>query len=151
MIFREALIADVPQIQVVRHSVKENILSNPALVTDEDCIEFLTVRGKGWVCEADNTIVGFAIADLKEYNIWALFLHPDFEGKGIGKELHRLMMDWYFSQTNHTAWLGTAPDTRAQEFYRQQGWKNAGTVNKGEIKFEMSKEDWENRKINEQP
>lgn len=150
MIFREALIADVPQIQVVRHSVKENRLSNPALVTDEDCIEFLTVRGKGWVCEADNTIVGFAIADLKEYNIWALFLHPDFEGKGIGKELHLLMMDWYFSQTNHTAWLGTAPDTRAQEFYRQQGWKNAGTVNKGEIKFEMSKEDWENRKINEQ-
>ena len=146
MIFREALTADVPQIQVVRHSVKENILSNPALVTDEDCIEFLTVRGKGWVCEADNTIAGFAIADLKEYNIWALFLHPDFEGKGIGKELHRLMMDWYFSQTNHTAWLGTAPDTRAQEFYRQQGWKNAGTVNKGEIKFEMSKEDWENRK-----
>ena len=146
MIFREALTADVPQIQVVRHSVKENILSNPALVTDEDCIEFLTVRGKGWVCEADNTIAGFAIADLKEYNIWALFLHPDFEGKGIGKELHRLMMDWYFSQTNHTAWLGTAPDTRAQEFYMQQGWKNAGTVNKGEIKFEMSKEDWENRK-----
>ena len=146
MIFREALIADIPQIQVVRHSVKENILSNPALVTDEDCIEFLTVRGKGWVCEADNTIAGFAIADLKEYNIWALFLHPDFEGKGIGKELHRLMMDWYFSQTNHTAWLGTAPDTRAQEFYMQQGWKNAGTVNKGEIKFEMSKEDWENRK-----
>jgi hypothetical protein len=39
------------------------------LVTDEDCIEFITVRGKGWVCEIDNTIVGFAIVDLKESNI----------------------------------------------------------------------------------
>ena len=142
MIFREALIADIPQIQVVRHSVKENMLSDPALVTDEDCVEFLTVRGKGWVCEVDNTIAGFAIADLKEHNIWALFLHPDFEGKGIGKELHRMMMDWYFSQTDNTVWLGTAPGTRAEEFYKQQGWKNVGTVNKGEVKFEMGKEDW---------
>lgn len=149
MIFRDALIADIPQIQVVRHSVKENMLSNPALVTDEDCVEFMTVRGKGWVCEIENTIVGFAIADLQEHNIWALFLHPDFEGKGIGKELHRLMIDWYFTQTDHTVWLGTEPDTRAEKFYRQQGWKNVGKVNKGEIKFEMSKEDWEKGKINE--
>ena len=142
MIFREALIADIPQIQVVRHSVKENMLSDPALVTDEDCVEFLTVRGKGWICEIENTIVGFAIADLKEHNIWALFIHPDFEGKGIGKRLHRMMMDWYFSQTDNTVWLGTAPGTRAEEFYKQQGWKNVGTVNNGEVKFEMSKEDW---------
>lgn len=150
MIFREALLSDISQIQIVRHSVKENILSNPALVTDEDCVEFLTVRGKGWVCEVDNIIVGFAIADLKEYNIWALFLHPDFEGKGIGKELHRLMMNWYFTQSDHTVWLGTAPNTRAEEFYRQQGWKIMGTVNKGEVKFEMSKLDWEKGKKNEQ-
>jgi len=53
-------------------------LSNPELVTDQDCKEFITVRGKGWVCEIDNKIVGFAIADLKENNIWALFLDPKF-------------------------------------------------------------------------
>ena len=57
--FREACIEDIPQIQIVRHSVKENVLSDPALVTDEDCKEFLTIRGKGWVCEIDGTIVGF--------------------------------------------------------------------------------------------
>jgi len=36
MIFREATIADIPQMQVVRNAVKENILSNPGLVTDKD-------------------------------------------------------------------------------------------------------------------
>jgi len=50
MIFREAIVSDIPQIQVVRHAVKENVLSNPALVTDHDCKEFITERGKGWVC-----------------------------------------------------------------------------------------------------
>ncbi len=146
MIFREALLADIPQIQIVRHAVKENILSNPLLVTDEDCANFIAVRGKGWVCEIENTIVGFAIADLQEHNIWALFIHPDYEAKGIGKTLHGLMMDWYFSKTDITVWLGTAPGTRAQQFYLQQGWTNVGTVNKGEVKFEMKKADWEGRK-----
>ena len=86
MIFREAKLKDIRQIQIVRNSVKENTLSNPDLVTDKDREEFLFERGKGWVCEMENQIVGFAIADLKENNIWALFLHPDFEGKGIGKK-----------------------------------------------------------------
>lgn len=147
MIFREAQIADIPQIQIVRHAVKENILSNPALVTDDDCKEFITVRGKGWVCEIENTIAGFAIADLKENNIWALFIHPNYEAKGIGKQLHSMMMDWYFSQTQHTVWLGTAPNTRAATFYKMNGWKETGVVNKGEIKFEMSYEDW--KKMND--
>ena len=97
MIFREAQISDIPQIQVVRNSVKENMLSDPALITDKDCEEFLTKRGKGWVCEIENSIVGFAIADLQDDNIWALFLHPDHEGKGIGKALHDTMLNWYFS------------------------------------------------------
>jgi len=65
MIIREAKIEDIKQIQIVRNSVTENTLSNPNLVTDEDCKEFITVRGKGWVCEIDKEIVGFAIADLK--------------------------------------------------------------------------------------
>ena len=64
-------------------AVKENVLSNPALVTDKDCEEYLNVRGKGWVCETDNQIIGFAIADLKENNIWALFIRPEYEGLGI--------------------------------------------------------------------
>ncbi|TAE65048.1 MAG: GNAT family N-acetyltransferase, partial [Bacteroidetes bacterium] len=91
MIFREARREDIQQIQVVRNAVKENTLSNPNLVTDEDCEEFMMVRGKGWVCEMDHTIVGFAIADLKENNIWALFLDPAIEGKGIGQKLHKIM------------------------------------------------------------
>lgn len=142
MNFREAQISDIEQIQVVRNAVKENVLSNPSLVPDKDVEEFITSRGKGWVCEIDGTIVGFAIADLVKNNIWALFIHPDFENKGIGKKLHGMMMDWYFVQTNEKVWLGTAPNSRAEKFYRLQGWKEVGVHGQGEIKFEMCYEDW---------
>jgi hypothetical protein len=47
MIIREAHITDIPQIQVVRNSVKENILSDPALVPDKDVEDYITRRRKG--------------------------------------------------------------------------------------------------------
>ena len=147
MIFREANISDIPQIQFVRNSVKENMLSDPALVPDHDVEDFITRRGKGWVCEIDGRIVGFSIVDMQDNNIWALFLHPDHEAKGIGKQLHKLMLDWYFMQTKKTVWLGTAPDSRAEKFYRMQGWTAVGIHGKGEVKFEMDFDTWSDGQI----
>ena len=146
MIFREAIINDIPQIQILRHSVKENILSDPGLVTDADCADYLRRRGRGWVCETNNEIVGFAIASLADNQIWALFVNPGFEKRGIGKKLHDTMLDWYFSRTIHRLWLSTAPDTRAALFYKKAGWKETGKHGKGEIKFEMAYSDWMNIK-----
>ncbi len=141
MIFREAKVTDIKQIQVVRHAVTENMLSDPALVSDRDCEEYMTVRGKAWICEVENRIVGFAYVDMKENNVWALFVLPEYSAKGIGKMLHRIMLDWYFSQTDERIWLGTAPGTRAEQFYEKQGWKRAGMHGK-EVKFEMTVNEW---------
>ena len=143
MIFREAIVDDIKQMQVVRNAVTENVLSNPDLIKDADYIPFITLNGKGWVCEIDEQIVGFAIVDIKEKNIWALFVHPNFEAKGIGKQLHTIMMDWYFTKTKETLWLSTEPKSRAETFYRMNGWLEVGTYGKGEVKFEMSWENWE--------
>jgi GNAT superfamily N-acetyltransferase len=141
MIFREATSADIRQIQIVRNAVRENKLSDPSGVTDKDCGEYLNVRGKGWVCEIEGTIVGFAIADLYDDNIWALFVSPEHERRGIGKKLQEIMLDWYFKQGKSKVWLSTDPGTRAEKFYRSSGWKEAGTHGK-EIRFEMSSLEW---------
>jgi GNAT superfamily N-acetyltransferase len=144
MTFREALVTDIAQIQVVRNAVKENMLSDPALVQDKDVEDYITRRGKGWVCELDGTIVGFAIVSVLDTNVWALFIDPAQEGRGIGKRLHTDMMNWYFRQTQQPIWLSTSPGTRAASFYRKAGWRETGIYGKGEIKFEMTAEDWKN-------
>lgn len=141
IIFREAGVEDIEQIMDVRLSVKENTLPDPSLVTKEDCESFLTERGKGWVCELNGRIAGFAIVDLTKHNIWALFVRPSNENMGIGQRLHRVMLDWYFKQTDHPVWLGTSPGTKAEKFYRRRGWVETGTHVK-EIKFEMTKAHW---------
>jgi GNAT superfamily N-acetyltransferase len=145
MEFREAILADIPQIQIVRNSVTENTLSDPALVSDIDCALYMTTRGKAWVCEIDNQIVGFAYIDLIANNVWALFVQPGFDRQGIGKTLHQLMLDWYFEMTEKTIWLSTSPGTRAETFYRLKGWKEAGQYGKGETRFEMDRDTWQNK------
>lgn len=141
MIFREAIPEDIAGIKVVRNSVRENILSDPSRVTNEDVAHYLLHRGKGWVCEKEGEIVGFAIADLQENNIWALFIRPEYEGFGIGKALHFTMLDWYFSCGKDHLWLSTEPGTRAERFYRSSGWEHTG--NHGdELKFEMTRGKW---------
>ena len=142
MIIREATVNDIDGYMLVRMAVNENRLSNPALVTRKDNEDYLTIFGKGWVCEIKNLIVGFSIVGLTQHNIWALFVHPEFEGRGIGRKLHQLMLDWYFTQTVETVWLSTSPNTRAATFYRKYGWEEVGQYGKEEIKFEMTFANW---------
>ena len=66
MVFREAQIADIIQIRLVRNSVNDNRSYDSRLITNEDIKIFITERGKGWVCEAGEEIVGFSIVDLKD-------------------------------------------------------------------------------------
>jgi ribosomal protein S18 acetylase RimI-like enzyme len=142
MQFREALITDIPQMSVVRLAVKENALSNPGKITEQDYEEHLSKRGKGWVCEENGKVVGFAIGDLEKHNIWALFVQPEYEGQGIGRDLLISLLDWYYGETRETIWLSTAPDTRAADFYRSFGFKETGKLPNGELKFELTADDW---------
>jgi GNAT superfamily N-acetyltransferase len=147
MIIREAVTADIPQIQTVRNLVKENPLPDPSLVTDADCKDYLTNRGKGWVCEIENKIVGFSIISVKDNNVWALFIQPGYERQGIGRLLHDKMMNWYFTQTNEIVWLGTAPGTRADKFYEAAGWTRTGIRPNGEVRFEMNQSQWKSLRL----
>jgi GNAT superfamily N-acetyltransferase len=126
----------------VRLAVRENVLRNPGLVTEADNIDYLTRRGKGWVAEVAGRIVGFAIADLQDHSIWALFIHPDYEGHGIGRALHDTMLSWYFQQTSTPPWLSTEAGSRAEAFYRKAGWRSTGLKPSGELGFEISRDVW---------
>ena len=142
---KTATSAHIPAIMEVRLAVRENRLSNPDLVTAADCEDHIHHRGRGWIYEVGGQLAGFAIVDLVDHNVWALFLHPDHEGKGIGKILHHAMIDWYFEQTEEKIWLGTAPGTRAEGFYRKFGWTDLGTRANGEVYFEMTAAGWKNQ------
>lgn len=65
MTFREAKITDIDNYMLLRMAVKENILSNSALVTQQENIDYIAKNGKGWVCEIDSNFVELSIVGLK--------------------------------------------------------------------------------------
>ncbi len=141
-VIREIQLKDITALHKIRVSVQENILPDPSMISEDEYAEFLTSRGKGWLCEIKNEIAGFAIVDLVKNNVWALFVLPSHEKRGVGKKLHDAMLDWYFLQTQEKIWLGTAPNTRAEKFYRKAGWEEVGHRPNGEIQFEMTSIRW---------
>jgi len=135
-VLRQAVNSDIPGIQRVRSSVRENRLVSTVILDDavRDAIEVL---GRGWVVESQGEVVGFSIGNAKTGNIWALFVHPDHERRGHGRRLHDTMLTWLWSQGLDRLWLTTEAGTRAQAFYEAAGWQPAGRTEQGELRYEM--------------
>lgn len=132
---REATPADIPALWDVRYAVRENTLT-PGRLSDEDVRREIEDTGKGWVIEEAGRIQGFAIANSWSGNIWALFLRPEAEGRGLGARLHEAMLAWLRTQPVPLLWLTTGADTRACGFYERMGWRRIGPVDGGEIRYE---------------
>jgi GNAT superfamily N-acetyltransferase len=140
MSVRLAAVADIEQMHRVRLSVRENVLTSVADVTPERYRQILEHDGAGWVFEDNGRVVGFAMADDSKRNVWALFVHPGYERRGIGRALHDSMLRWMFERSSEPVWLVTSPDTRAERFYERAGWHRCGVSDSGEVRFEMRPE-----------
>ena len=81
---RQATERDVRAMNRLRLQVHENMLSDPNFVTEAMTADAISASGRGWVYEQDRKILGFSIALHRDPSIWALFVHPDHEGRGIG-------------------------------------------------------------------
>lgn len=134
---RIATLEDIPALHEIRVSVKENVLSNPNLVTAQDYADMTEKHGKGWVYE-DDKIRGFAFLDFRDNNIWALFVDPGSEKRGVGRMLHDTMVSYCRAKGIESLWLTTSPGTRAEKFYLKAGWINTGITSSGELRFEMT-------------
>lgn len=135
--FRRATQDDIPAMSGIRLAVKENVLSNPGRITAQMYQDYLDRSGCGWVAEIDGEVVGFSYADKSDASIWALFVLPEHEGRGAGKGLLKLAVDWLFKLGNETVKLGTAADTRADRFYARQGWTRGEMTNNIEVEYTL--------------
>ena len=134
---RQARRDDVAAMQRVRMSVRENRLVSTTF-GDEAYLEAIEISGRGWVVEADGTVVAFAVADARDGSIWALFVDPAHEGQGYGRRLHDVMVSWLRDEGFERLWLTTETGTRAERFYLRAGWQSAGSAAPGEVRLELA-------------
>lgn len=134
----------------VRLAVRENRLSDPARITEADYRAALAELGCTWVVEEEGEIVAFATG-YRSGSIWALFVHPDHEGRGYGHVLHSTVVGWLWSLGLTRLWLTTSPGTRAERFYVARGWQPCGQTESGELRLELSKTLSHTRRENRAP
>jgi GNAT superfamily N-acetyltransferase len=138
---RLAADTDIARIYQIRLSVGENQLSDPSRATGEHVAWFIDNRAL-WVWqEADGLVTGFAGGDVRDGSVWALFVAPGHEGKGIGRALLTHACDALRAAGHTTATLSTGPGTRAERHYRADGWTVTGTSAKGDLIFRKKLDD----------
>jgi GNAT superfamily N-acetyltransferase len=136
---RKARVGDVPAMNHLRLQVRENRLSDPGRITAAMTTQAITAEGRGWVWVEQGEILGFSIARDANPSIWALFVLPGHEGRGIGGALHDAAVDWLWSRGAPRIWLSTDPDTRAARFYRDRGWRETAALPSGEVRLELQR------------
>lgn len=133
---RKALPADRPRIHDVRMAVRENRLTRETTrARVEDVAAWIFENGTFWVWEEAGEVQGFAVADPRDGTIFGLFVHPDYEGRGIARALLPLACKDLRRAGWPVAALTTGEGTRAERFYRENGWREAGRQEDGEIIF----------------
>ena len=136
---RKATPADLPRIHAIRMGVRENILSDPSLVTAEE-VDWYCEHAIFLVCESSGNeesgeIAGFACANHQTGLVWALFVDPEQEGRGHGRALLAETLAQLKAAGHAQAWLTTGAGTRAERFYRRDGWREMGRSLDGQIVF----------------
>lgn len=147
MTLRIATRDDTAELWRVRYAVTENTLT-PGRISDAELHAYLEDYGRGWVIELaphpQLRIAGFAIGDKRNGHIWAMFVDPALHGQGYGRQLHDVMVNWLFDQGHTRLDLATAPNSRAEAFYRRAGWQPTGDGldRWGDLPFELHRKDW---------
>lgn len=141
MRIRPATPADVPGLFEVRTSVRENHMSMEELarigVTPQAVTEMLGTHSRAWVAEEGGRIVAFSMADAARATVFAMFVRPEHEGRGLGRALMREAEAWLFSRGCPEIWLLTDgdPRVRANGFYRRLGWRWEGVEEDGQNRY----------------
>ncbi|WRW33450.1 GNAT family N-acetyltransferase [Enterobacter wuhouensis] len=136
---RLALPSDIKGIFDVRTSVKENHLSREEMermgITESVVTNMIEKSRCAWVAEEGGKVTGFSMILPDEACLFAAFVLPKYEGRGLGRILVGLAEQEIFKH-HEVAWLETDKNSRAAGFYRRLGWIEKGNVSESDIRLE---------------
>lgn len=139
---RDASEKDIPQIFEVRTSVRENHLSIEQMaeigVTPQTILEAIRKEPCIWVALDGDQVVGFSMGNSEDACLFAAFVRPEREGRGIGRLLVERAEAFLFERSP-SIWLHTDGSSRAAGFYEELGWKRATLWQGGEYRFEKQR------------
>jgi ribosomal protein S18 acetylase RimI-like enzyme len=134
LLFRPAVPSDAVECIQVRGRTRENAISEARLRSTGITVESWAREIEegslpGFVCESAGSIVGYCFGATDTGEVVVLALLPDFERRGLGRELLDMVVQRLRADGHRRLFLGcsTDPSCRAHGFYRHLGWRSTGT------------------------
>ena len=135
LIYRSAFPSDIAACIELRGKTRENAVSVERLkelgVTHSSwSADVANGDLPGYVCLEHDQIVGYSFADKRTGEIVVLALLPDWQAKGIGRNLLEMIVTDLAKLGFQRLFLGCSsdPKVRSYGFYRHLGWKTTGTL-----------------------
>lgn len=139
---RQAHTADIDAIFHIRTSVRENALTLAELaalgIVPASIQAAIEAAPCAWVAECDGRVVGFAMVDLDDACLFAVFVLPPYEGLGIGGQLVQASEAALF-QRHPRIWLETDAASKAAAVYQHLGWQVVAHVGDGDVRLEKQR------------
>ncbi|MBB4867898.1 GNAT superfamily N-acetyltransferase [Pseudomonas nitritireducens] len=141
VVIRRATVADIDTLFDIRTSVRQNHLSREQMselgITPQVLAEVIQASPCAWIAEWDGKAGGFAMVDGEAAEVFALFVRPELEGRGLGGLLLAAAEEFLF-RDHPSIWLVTdgGEEIRANAFYLRRGWQLAGRVDERDVRYE---------------
>lgn len=134
MEYRPASPEDTAECVAIRGKTRENAFNEEQLrsigITAESWAENIRTGAlPGYLCIVDGNIIGYCFGSRETGEIEVLIVLPDFEDRGIGRELLQRTSRRLAELGHRRLYLGCSPypTSRSYGFYRRLGWKSTGT------------------------
>lgn len=131
---RRGTVTDIPHLFAIMSAAREN----RQFETQESFASAIAPFLEANLCWAWTTgpiIDGFVVVDGRQGSVEMLYVDPAAEGRRIGRRLMRHALDDLVRAGHRTVFLVTARETRAERFYRAQGWDDMGDTGRGSVRM----------------
>ena len=138
---RMATVDDVESLFDIRTSVVQNHLSREQMdalgITPQVLRSALDEGPCIWIAEVDQRPVAFSMIDRTEGEVFAMFVRPAYENRGLG----RLLMDaaeaeLFKAHERIVLVTDGRPEIRANGFYQRLGWTVVERIDDRDVRYE---------------
>lgn len=143
-VIRAAAVEDIESIFEIRTSVSQNHLSREQMsalgITPQVLAEAIKEGPCVWIAEVDGKPAAFSMIDSTEGEVFAMFVSPPYENRGLGRLLMKVAEAALFER-HDTIYLITdgRNEVRANGFYQRLGWTVVDKADEDDVRYEKRK------------
>ena len=129
---------------LIRTAVVQNHLSREQMaelgITPQVVADSMREAPCVWLAELDGRPVAFAMVDLAEGEVFALFVLPSHENLGLGRQLMAVAEAALFEHHDTLFLITDGRDQiRANGFYQRLGWAVVDTAEGDDVRYQKHK------------